>query len=220
MWRDDFCSRCAASNPGRCAGCGEFVFVPDRRGGRVGPDRRLWCGVCGTNLVEVDVGFKSAFDRVHTVLRTMGMRIGIDGLNVDLVPITRPDENISPDVLGVAHNVFDGISWSHHVKVQRFLPEHRFGATLVHEIGHVWLARLGGPDTFSADQQEGICELFAHLWMRHYGCGEALARWESTTIRRNDGYGKGYRWAVARYGLGHAGAIQDLVRRDCSEEMT
>ena len=80
------------------------------------------------------------------------------------------------------------------------LPKAMLGATLAHEYGHCFLHING----FGVDGQvaEGVCELFAYLWLPHAGAGpEKERRYRVHTIEANPDptYGGGFRRALAAY---------------------
>jgi hypothetical protein len=194
-----------------CSFCG----VPTPRSGlapaRLGPDGQWWCSSCGKSLVGIDVDAYTALSSTRGRLKTLGVRIGISELAVELVPVTRKDQGLSDSVLGLAHSSFDGHEWNHRVKIRRFVPEFLFGAVLVHELIHVWIARseLNLPPTH--EQEEGICELFAKIWLESDPNAVSARRWTRNAETRTDAYGRGYRWAAAQFGSNPPQRLQRAV---------
>ncbi len=92
------------------------------------------------------------------------------------------------------------------------LPKAMLGATLAHEYGHCYLHING----FGVDGQvaEGVCELFAYLWLQHAGAGpEKERRYRVHTIEANPDptYGGGFRRALAAY-YGCSSSLPALLR--------
>ena len=75
------------------------------------------------------------------------------------------------------------------------LPAESFAATYAHELGHVWLFQQHFPE-LPLQVEEGICELFAHLWLINNP-----GPWSDYLIHLKERstdpvYGEGYRIAL------------------------
>ncbi|HEX6343920.1 protein DA1 [Umezawaea sp.] len=78
------------------------------------------------------------------------------------------------------------------IEIARGLTETHFGAVVVHEIGHAWLAQRGAPD-LSPQVEEGVCELFSGAWLKRRPTGFAAALRRSALDNPDPVYGAGYR---------------------------
>ena len=212
VWDDAFCGPCARESCGMCSACGDLTFR-DATGSRKGPDGRNWCRLCATPLVGDDIDAASALTQFRTVLLSSGLKIGVSKLAVDLVPLSRSDHGTSSSVVGLTHSSHDGRSWNHRVKISKHVPDYLFGAVMAHELGHIWIAQSEFDRAPSREQQEGMCELFAHLWLNAWGAHRQTRRWAQQLNVRADEYGRGYRWAVKTFGIADGASVQSEIRR-------
>ncbi|WP_167674344.1 protein DA1 [Rhodococcoides kyotonense] len=150
----------------------------------------------------------TALSTFRTALSSTGLRFGVKGLAVDLVPLSRPEHGLSDTIMGMTHSSFDGARWDHRVKISKYVPEFLFGAVLAHELGHVWIANSRFEIAPTHEQSEGICELFAHIWLLASGFDAQTERWVAQTVKRRDAYGKGYRWAASAFGVHRSPSVQ------------
>ncbi|SER23092.1 Protein of unknown function [Lentzea xinjiangensis] len=89
------------------------------------------------------------------------------------------------------------------IEVAGGLTETQFCATVVHEIGHAWLAQRGAVG-LDHTLEEGVCELFAGAWLKRQGTPFADELRRSALENPDPVYGGGYRLvreAVVRHGI-------------------
>lgn len=212
VWDDAFCGQCARRSSGTCSACGDLTFA-EGSGDRIGPDGRNWCRLCATPLVGAEIDAASALARFRSVLHSSGLRIGVSKLAVDLVPLSRSGHGVSSSVVGLTHSSHDGRSWNHRVKISKHIPDYLFGAVMAHELGHVWVARSEFIREPTHEQHEGLCELFAHVWLNAWGSPRQTTRWARQMDVRADEYGRGYRWALETFGIGDGAQVQARISR-------
>ena len=182
---------------GRCVFCGRPYVEPGPAGWRPFGESTLRCPGCLPGAVETQLDAR----RWLSVIRREMAGIGVDlrtRVRVRLVLPEDLDHGRQPSaggvLLGVTEHVLygDGSSEVVEIQIARGQPPLQFGRAVAHEIGHAWLIQHGSrrPDPQIA---EGLCELFAHGWLKqqHTELADELRR----HLRQNPDpiYGEGFR---------------------------
>jgi hypothetical protein len=91
------------------------------------------------------------------------------------------------------------------------MPRLQLGAVLAHELCHAFMHLLRFP-RLPALVAEGVCELWAWLWLAEQSGAEAAARLERLVRNPDVVYGDGLRAAVACWSGFGGGGLTDFMR--------
>ena len=78
------------------------------------------------------------------------------------------------------------------------LPAEHFAEVLAHEYGHAWMWLTGYPD-LPEFVEEGMCELFAWIWLKSQRTPEATYRLHLMENNPHPDYGNGFRAANVQF---------------------
>lgn len=171
---------------------------------------RLRCPTCSTGAVEDQQQARSWLPVIRREMAAIGVWLPTRVL-VRLVDPDRLDPATQPSAQGVLLGVTEHTSWGNQrlevveIRIAGGQPPLQFGRAVAHEIGHAWLTQHGGPGRRpELDIEEGLCELFAHGWLKKQRT--PLADELRRRMRENPDplYGEGFRKVHAsarRYGV-------------------
>lgn len=165
------------------------------------------CPTCLIDAVQTQVDARRWLPVVRRELADLGVEL-TQRVRVRLVaPDELTAESVAPGstLLGVTEQRAVGAARLDVVEIRiaaGLSPTH-FGRAVAHEVGHAWLTQRGGPQLDPA-VEEGLCELFAHAWLKRQRT--ALADELRRRLRENPDpvYGGGFRIvhaAVVRNGI-------------------
>lgn len=210
------CARHAVS--GRCVLCGRPHDTDPAPGWQPIIGSRLRCPTCAVGAVDTQADARRCLPTVRREMASIGIVLDTP-VRVEIVEGGRLDQASA----GIDNGVLLGITEQRCVPGQRRLeviriqiiggltPTH-FGRSVAHELGHAWLAQRGAT---AVDQmiEEGVCELFAHAWLKRQG--SALATELRAQLRDNPDpvYGDGYRAVHAAVRCAGIGTVLDIVVR-------
>jgi hypothetical protein len=155
---------------GRCVFCTRPHARPDQPGWRRFTGQLLRCPTCQVGAVETQMHAR----RWLPVVRSEMARIGVSLPVRVLVRLVGPDKldpfrvpSAQGVLLGVTEQVVigEGATEVVEIRVAAGQPPLQFGRCVVHEIGHAWITQQGGPRP-DPGVEEGLCELFAHGWLK------------------------------------------------------
>jgi len=194
---------------GRCVFCNRPHAEAHPSGWRQFAGPRLRCPTCSKGAVEIQ---QQARRRLPIIRQEM-VAIGVSLPNRVLVRLVDPDQ-LDPSaavpsaqgvLLGVTEHLLRGNQSPEvvEIRIARGQPPLQFGCAVAHEIGHAWLTQHGSRRP-EPDIEEGLCELFAHGWLKKQRTpfADELRR----RIRENPDpmYGEGFRKvhaAAMQYGV-------------------
>jgi hypothetical protein len=191
-----------------CVFCGRPDPEPQPPGWRTfAPGLR--CTTCGADVVETQAEARRLLPGIRREMADIGITLPTRVL-VRLVPCDQLDPGRQPIagalLLGVTEHIPRGAGRRAEVveiRIARGQPLLQFGRAVAHEMGHAWLTQHGAvrPDPAI---EEGLCELFAHGWLKRRDgpTAEELRR----RLRENPDpvYGVGFRTvrdAATRHGV-------------------
>lgn len=150
---------------GRCVFCARPHAQAHPSGWRPFAGRMLRCPTCSTGAVEDQ---DQARKWLPTIRREMAA-IGVSLPSRVLVRLVDPDHvdlSAQPSPLGVTEHMMGGAKGEVvEIRIASGQPPLLFGSTVAHEIGHAWLTQHGSRRP-ERDIEEGLCELFAHGWLK------------------------------------------------------
>jgi hypothetical protein len=188
----------------RCALCVRPRHAGERNWARF-TSTTVRCPTCVSRAVDTQQEARKHIPRVRADMAALGVELP-QRVRVTLVDpdVMNPDtrslclgrtlqrvwlDTAVTDVLGI--------------EIAGGLTETHFCATVVHEIGHAWLAQRGAVD-LDQTLEEGVCELFAGAWLKRQRTPFADTLRRSALENPDPVYGGGYRLvreAVVRHGI-------------------
>lgn len=216
-WGDSFCQHHPDELPA-CYSCKRLVSRHLTGGGVRLSDGRDLCSLCRQTAVDrVDQG-RPLMRQVFDALRAKGF---------DLGDVEVPLRLGGLQDLGVKHghqtsgrtrttlHTLDGRVVRREVEeilILAGLPQEHFAAIAAHEYGHAWMFLQKFP-ALPPTVEEGLCELFAYLWLAGRDQPQAAHQLHMKHHNEDPVYGAGFRAAVAALAHYDAAALVEYVRQ-------
>ena len=202
FWEEEFCQH-HNEELQQCYGCGRLVSEHLTNNGVRFEDGRTMCNLCRRTGIDSLRAAESLARKVATKMADLGFTLAQDSFPLRLVDqreLTQAGthgERIS-GTTQMAIETLDGEVVKREIAailMLHGLPTESFAATYAHELGHVWLFQQHFPK-LPLQVEEGICELFAHLWLVNNP-----GSWSDYLIHLKERstdpiYGEGYRIAL------------------------
>jgi hypothetical protein len=175
------------------------------------------CPTCARDAVDDQVLARRLLPVVRQEMAHIGIQLDAPVRVTVIDPTAMP--TIAPGstgpVLGITRHQRTGrqlVAGSITIQVIAGLPPMHFGQTVAHELGHAWLAQRAVAEIDDI-VEEGVCELFAHAWLKRQPTPMAGSLRAGMHTNPNPVYGNGFRMvhaAVAAHG------IDSVLRAVCS----
>lgn len=188
----------------RCALCMRPRDAGERNWARF-TSATVRCPTCVSVAVETQQDARRHIPRVRTDMAALGIALP------QRVRVTLVDPDVmNPGTRSLCLGRTLQRTWEHTsvtdvlgIEIAGGLTETQFCATVVHEIGHAWLAQRGATG-LDLTLEEGVCELFAGAWLKRQRTPFASTLRRSALENPDPVYGGGYRLvreAVVRHGI-------------------
>eukprot|EP00565_Helicotheca_tamesis_P006948 CAMPEP_0185729464 /NCGR_PEP_ID=MMETSP1171-20130828/5912_1 /TAXON_ID=374046 /ORGANISM="Helicotheca tamensis, Strain CCMP826" /LENGTH=297 /DNA_ID=CAMNT_0028398309 /DNA_START=253 /DNA_END=1146 /DNA_ORIENTATION=+ len=210
-WGDRYCPE-HEHELEKCYCCGRPVCDTLTGGGVRYHDGRTVCNICMNEGSPVDTE-EEAQSILYNVCADL-TNLGFDfGSMEEMPPLRLVDAETTGGVDGtsiLSTRKFLGreVSRSTEIHVLHSLPRTHMGSVLAHELGHVYIHRLGYPE-LPEQVEEGLCELMACTWLATQ-VGDPYAEYHYQLKVTNDCpvYGEGLRNALDAVRGNHEDAVE------------
>ena len=171
FWEEAFCQH-HNEQLQQCYGCGRLISEHLTDGGVHFDDGRTLCNLCRRTGVDSLRTAAALARKVTTELANLGFALSPASFPLRLVDQRELTQSGSHGeringTTQLAIETRDGQVVKREIAAILMLhgmPAAAFAATYAHELGHVWLFQQHFPE-LPLHVEEGICELFAHLWL-------------------------------------------------------
>jgi len=218
VWGDLYCAG-HEDEFERCYSCGRLICDRLTRGGVEYDDGRWMCNLCRRTAVDDADDAREVLEDVRRTLGRLGLGLGdveiplrlVDKAELDRIEgdACDPNGNTVTCVLRREGRVIDRVV--EEIEILHGLPREHFATIAAHECGHAWLFLERFPD-LPPLVEEGICELFAHLWLEQQHTREAVRRMRMMENNEDPVYGEGLRTALRSLDVYSVPALLAYVR--------
>ena len=219
FWDDKYCQYHEDELP-QCYGCGRLVSKQLTDGGVRFEDGRTICNQCRRTGIDSVEEAEALGRQVATTMAELGFVISPASFPLRLVDQREMarEESHGDRTSGSTKMVVETLDGRvvergvAEILMLHGLPAEYFAATYAHELGHAWLFQqrfLQLPPLV----EEGICELFAHLWLQKRPGGWSDYLIYSKERSSDPVYGEGYRAAVRSLGQMTRAELLDYVKQ-------
>jgi hypothetical protein len=207
-----------ASHPvaGTCVFCARPHPAPAPPGWRPFSEHTLRCPTCLAGAVETQVDARRWLPSVRHEMAGLGIelaeRVRVRIVDPATVPAAGPDPAGRRLLLGLTDLWIGPTVRVGGIRIVAGQPPTHFGRAVAHEIGHAWLAQRGSVRPEHA-VEEGVCELFAHAWLKKQRTPLAEHLRENLRTNPDPVYGGGFRRVhEAVVGRGIAAVLDAVLR--------
>ena len=202
FWLEAFCQH-HNEELQQCYGCGRLVSEHLTNNGVRFEDGRTMCNLCRRTGIDSLRAAETLAQKVATIIANLGFTLSRASFPlrlVDQLELTQAGTH-GEQINGTTQMAIETLNGEvvkreiAAILMLHGLPAESFAATYAHELGHVWLFQQHFPE-LPLQVEEGICELFAHLWLINNP-----GPWSDYLIHLKERstdpvYGEGYRIAL------------------------